>query len=77
MVMLSEDMRRRIAALNRADLKHEVEVEVGEPDAVETPVNRPRKKTSASAKTEPPVPLPKDLQVVATVCRCTSSVAPR
>lgn len=65
--MLSEDMRKRIAALNRRDLQHEEEVEVGEV-AQEKPASKPTRKSRTRSKTDDvaPAPLPKDLKVMAT-----------
>jgi len=69
--MLSEDMRKRIAALNRRDLKHEDDIEVGEVPEQETkPTSKPRtSRTSRASHTAPPqapLPLPRDLRVMAT-----------
>jgi len=63
--MLSENMRKRIAALNRRDLQHEDEVEVGEE---EEPKEKPARRQRRKAIDEPQeqVPLPSDLKVVAT-----------
>ncbi|MBT3605164.1 MAG: ribonuclease H-like domain-containing protein [Candidatus Latescibacteria bacterium] len=63
--MLSENMRKRIASLNRRDLKHEDEVEVGdekEPEAKPAP----RKRAPRAQEMQDPLPLPQDLRVMAT-----------
>ena len=66
--MLSEDMRKRIAALNRRDLKHEDDIEVGEVPEPETkPPSKPRtSRTSHPSPPQAPLPLPRDLRVMAT-----------
>lgn len=63
--MLSDEMRKRIAALNRSDLKHEEEVEVG--DAPEPEAKPPQRRRGSRASAQPePLPLPNDLRVMAT-----------
>lgn len=66
--MLSEDMRKRIAALNRRDLKHEDDIEVGEGAEQEPkPTSKPRASRSSRTSTpQEPLPLPRDLRVMAT-----------
>lgn len=70
MVMLSEDMRKRIAALNRRDLKHEDDIEVGEvPERTEVPAQATKptsRRVSKPSAPQAPLPLPKDLRVMAT-----------
>jgi uncharacterized protein YprB with RNaseH-like and TPR domain len=64
-VMLSDDMRKRIASLNRRDLRHEDEVvvsETPEPEAKPAATRRePRVRTP-----QEPLPMPDNLRVMAT-----------
>ena len=62
--MISGEMRKRIAALNRRDLEHEDEVEVGaEPEPEAKPVRKGRR--TASVEDTVRAPVPSELRVVA------------